>query len=211
MASTLTTVLSLFKPTPGTKEPFRTSDVNSNWDKLDAAIGRKVTKATVNTVVNSTSEALLLDSGTYTIAANTPTVNQVHKMVIFGTFGNVVTATPTITFRLRLGGLAGTQLGASIVVTTNAAAQTNQAWRAEVELVYVTLGATGTVNASFKLDINLGNATVVSTSHLTTTSSPVTIDTTADKDLTLTAQWSAANAANTISGRSGYAYRVTNS
>jgi len=209
MASTLTTILSLFKPTPGTKEPFRTSDVNSNWDKIDAAIGRKVVKITNSTVANSTSEGAVVDG--YTITANTATVNQAHKMVLFGTFGNVVTATPTITFRLRLGGTGGTQLGANIVVTTNAAAQTNQAWRAEVELVYVTIGATGTVHASLKLDINLGNATIVSTSHLTTTSAPVTVDTTVDKEITVSAQWSAANASNTISGRSGYAYRVTNS
>ena len=37
MASTSTSTIALFKPTPGTSEPFRTSDVNSNSDKVDAA------------------------------------------------------------------------------------------------------------------------------------------------------------------------------
>jgi len=36
MSSTSTTRLGLFKPTPGSAEPFRTSDVNSNMDKIDA-------------------------------------------------------------------------------------------------------------------------------------------------------------------------------
>jgi hypothetical protein len=38
MASTTTTELGLFKPVPGTAEPFRTSDVNSNWDILDGVV-----------------------------------------------------------------------------------------------------------------------------------------------------------------------------
>jgi hypothetical protein len=36
MSSTSTTRLGLFKPTPGTAEPFRTSDLNANSDKIDA-------------------------------------------------------------------------------------------------------------------------------------------------------------------------------
>jgi hypothetical protein len=38
MASTLTTELGLFKPVPGTDEPFRTTDVNGNWDILDTVV-----------------------------------------------------------------------------------------------------------------------------------------------------------------------------
>ena len=36
MSSSSTSKLGLFKATAGTGEPFRTSDVNSNWDKVDA-------------------------------------------------------------------------------------------------------------------------------------------------------------------------------
>jgi hypothetical protein len=38
MASTTTTELGLFKPVPGTAEPFRTTDVNNNWDILDGVV-----------------------------------------------------------------------------------------------------------------------------------------------------------------------------
>jgi len=35
MASTTTTRLGLFKPTPGTNEPFRITDINDNYDLID--------------------------------------------------------------------------------------------------------------------------------------------------------------------------------
>jgi hypothetical protein len=36
MSSSLTPRLLLFKPVPGTVEPFRTTDFNGNMDKIDA-------------------------------------------------------------------------------------------------------------------------------------------------------------------------------
>ena len=38
MASTTTTELGLFKAVPGSSEPFRTTDVNDNWDILDGVV-----------------------------------------------------------------------------------------------------------------------------------------------------------------------------
>jgi hypothetical protein len=53
MASTLTPELSLFKPTPGTAEPFRSTDVNSNWDKVDTALTVAQLTAKVQTIVTT--------------------------------------------------------------------------------------------------------------------------------------------------------------
>ena len=39
MSSTTTPVIGLFKPIPGTAEPFRVADLNDNMDLLDAAYG----------------------------------------------------------------------------------------------------------------------------------------------------------------------------
>jgi hypothetical protein len=39
MSSITTPVIGLFKPVPGTAEPFRVSDLNDNMDLLDAAYG----------------------------------------------------------------------------------------------------------------------------------------------------------------------------
>ena len=38
MSSTSTPTIALFKPVPGTAEPFRTTDLNSNSDKIDTAV-----------------------------------------------------------------------------------------------------------------------------------------------------------------------------
>lgn len=38
MAFTRTPLIGLFKATPGTNEPFRTADINDNWDTLDTFI-----------------------------------------------------------------------------------------------------------------------------------------------------------------------------
>jgi hypothetical protein len=37
MASELTPRIGLFKPIPGTAEPFRSEDINGNWDLLDSS------------------------------------------------------------------------------------------------------------------------------------------------------------------------------
>jgi hypothetical protein len=37
MASELTPNIGLFKPIPGTAEPFRAADINGNWDLLDSS------------------------------------------------------------------------------------------------------------------------------------------------------------------------------
>jgi hypothetical protein len=37
MASELTPNIGLFKPIPGTAEPFRSEDINGNWDILDSS------------------------------------------------------------------------------------------------------------------------------------------------------------------------------
>jgi hypothetical protein len=39
MSSTTTPVIGLFKPVPGTAEPFRVADLNDNMDLLDTAYG----------------------------------------------------------------------------------------------------------------------------------------------------------------------------
>jgi len=39
MSSITTPVIGLFKPVPGTAEPFRVADLNDNMDLLDAAYG----------------------------------------------------------------------------------------------------------------------------------------------------------------------------
>jgi hypothetical protein len=70
MSSSLTPRLALFKPTPGSVEPFRASDFNSNMDKIDAeavaADARLDAAEAFNTTQNNRLTALetAIDGGT---------------------------------------------------------------------------------------------------------------------------------------------------
>ena len=70
MSSSSTTRLALFKPTPGTFEPFRVTDFNSNMDKIDAeavaADSRLDAVEALNTTQSNSLTALetTIDGGT---------------------------------------------------------------------------------------------------------------------------------------------------
>ena len=70
MSSSNTTKLALFKPVPGTSEPFRASDFNANMDKIDAEAidvdARLDTAESLNTAQNArlTAVETLIDGGT---------------------------------------------------------------------------------------------------------------------------------------------------
>jgi hypothetical protein len=53
MASTSTPILGLFKPVPGTAEPFRSEDINGNWDILDESFTVAELKPNVQAVADS--------------------------------------------------------------------------------------------------------------------------------------------------------------
>ena len=70
MSSSSTTRLALFKPVPGTSEPFRASDFNANMDKIDAEAVAADTRLdnieALNTTQNNRLTALetTIDGGT---------------------------------------------------------------------------------------------------------------------------------------------------
>lgn len=112
------------------------------------------------------------------------------------------TATPTITFRLRWGGVAGVVLWATGAIT-NGSGVTNLPWWLRIIIQTRTSGATGTIIAHGPLILhtsatavaeNIGGVAGVAAP------APATVDTTTDKGLSLTAQWSAASASNTLTG-----------
>lgn len=74
MASSNTPNLNLFKPTPGTAEPFRITDWNENWDKVDNLVPLLIDPAlaTLNDAVAAANDstATNLTNVTNAIAAN---------------------------------------------------------------------------------------------------------------------------------------------
>jgi hypothetical protein len=196
-----TSILALTKPTA--TENVDISQINTNMDTIDAAIGSPTTKVASTVIVSSTTETLIHIHG---IEANAPQVGSSHYGVVWGIAS--VTATPTLTFRLRLGGVAGTLL--ATVVVTAASGVTNKSWRVVGELICLTSGVSGTWQGALSVITDL-NTTLPSGATVNVPTAAVSKDTTTVSHLSITAQWSASSASNTCSALGGYGRRITNS
>lgn len=145
-------------------------------------------------LASSTNEAIISPATDFTIPQNTLAVGNMFTICAGGKFST--TATPTLTFTLRYGGLAGTSLAASAAITTPSGAA-NLTWQLNAQLNIRTTGASGTVmtvgsvaGVSAATTLNLIPATTPATATIDTTTNTST--------LVLTAKWSASSASNTI-------------
>ncbi|MEW6511893.1 MAG: hypothetical protein AB1428_13155 [Bacteroidota bacterium] len=110
------------------------------------------------------------------------------------------TATPTLIFRVRWGGVAGTLICLSPTFTTGSGVTANL-WEVDVIIQTRLNGSSGTVVA-------IGCATVQGASVPSqlmcvgggATPAATTVDLTADTALSVTAQWGTASASNTLTG-----------
>lgn len=160
-------------------------------------------------VANTVTETIIFPN--ITIPANYMQDGRALKLIVYGRWSNVVTAVPTLTFRVRWGGVSGTVLIASPAIVTPATATTNAMWQVEATLQTRSNGATGTIfgmgtatmfedaAATFGTVLNYGVVQPMGSAGVATPAA-VTVDLTADTALSITATWSAANAANTLTG-----------
>lgn len=164
-----------------------------------AVSGGTVAKTSTTTISASVTETVL---HTYTISAGEQAVGSVYQIVAFGTTDNSATST-TVTFRLRYGGLTGT-IVCSYAITLPASSQTNKSFRAEGELTVITVNAsTGSLRGSLQIASEGPSATFPG---INCPSAVIgSVDTTAQKDLVITAQWGANTAGNILRADSGYA------
>lgn len=125
------------------------------------------------------------------------------RLVRLRAFGKLsTTATPTITFAIRWGGVGGTVLATSEAITT-ASGAANTAWSIEAYLQTRSNGATGSVIVMGDVRVNLTASTsTVGVFGVSGFDAPaaVTVDLTAATALSLTADWSANSASNTLTG-----------
>ena len=156
-------------------------------------------------VANSTTETIIFPN--VTIPANYLQDGRSLRLTLFGKHST--TATPTLTFRVRFGGVAGTVLAASGAITC--ATVTNAAFKLDITLTVRSNGSTGTVMANGEATVygdtapTVGSATGAPgigpmTAGGQTAPATATVDLTADAALSITAQWSAASASNTLTG-----------
>jgi hypothetical protein len=112
------------------------------------------------------------------------------SMVVYVT--NTTAATRVVTFRLRWGGVAGVLLGGALAITNRSSLGTDVIAVLDGWVTIRTAGATGTAVADMVLQDKLTSATFNISGTVITAAA--TIDTTASKDLTLTAQWTTSDA-----------------
>lgn len=154
-------------------------------------------RTTDGTAIASTVTETVILSG-YTFAASQVNVEEALRLVLHGKYSN--TGTPTLRFRLRWGGVSGTLLADTGAITTPSGV-TNQPFRVQCEIVARSTGATGSFLAVL-IAHGLGSATAVNlgTAGGATAPAAVTVDTTASKELCLTAEWGTSSASNTLLG-----------
>ena len=149
-------------------------------------------------VDDTTTEEIVFPN--VTIPANYMQDGRTLRIRAFGKLST--TGTPTITFAIRWGGVGGTLLATTEAITT-ASGSANVAWALEANIQTRSNGATGTLLVIGSVTVNLTASTqttgVFSVSGFDAPAA-VTVDLTADTALSLTADWSAASASNTLTG-----------
>jgi len=161
-------------------------------------------------IANTTTETIIFPN--IVIPANMLQDGRLIRLTSYGR--QSTTATPTLTFRVRWGGVTGTVLAASPAIVTGSTV-TNGMWRMESIIQVRTNGATGSVFCMGEVEItddaaqsvgSATNATAVGIMGSAGASAPAaaTVDLTADTALSITAQWSAASASNTLTGHIYY-------
>ncbi len=163
--------------------------------------------ADATAVANTTTEAVAVPN--ITIPANYMADGRVLRMRVFGKLST--TGTPTITFAVRWGGVAGTLLATTEAIT-NGSGVTNVNWDAEVYIQTRSNGATGTLLVWGVARVHTAAGTVVVNVFGASgydAPAAVTVDLTADTALSFTADWSAASASNTLTAM-GYTLEALN-
>lgn len=149
-----------------------------------------VAVATDVTITNSTAETAL---ATLTIPANVARPGTTFHFWIWGNNDNDVAGTHTLTFRLRMGGTGGTQI-LTIPIVTPLTAQTNKSWILTGTITFRAVGAT--TATTWKAGMRLRETIVSATGDTLTDSGATAVagaagsDSTAARDLVLTATWS---------------------
>jgi hypothetical protein len=169
---------------------------NAEWRDQFQAI-RNATNSSVSTTVgNTTTETVV---AVYSIPAAQAAAGSIYRITAFGNISFLASA--QITWRLRIGGVAGTTLATMGPTTASGTGQTNKEFHCRGNVVCLTTGGSGTWYADFHELRNWTQSGSVGDVQLASSDGAVTRDTTAANDLVITAQWAAASASNTLTAR----------
>ena len=149
-------------------------------------------------VANTTTETIIFPN--ITVPANYLQDGRVLRLKAFGKLST--TGTPTITFAIRFGGVSGTLLATTEAIT-NGSGVSNVNWSIEALIQVRSNGSSGTLLVMGEAKVHT-SSTAVSQNVFGVSGydapAAVTVDLTADTALSITADWSAASASNTLTG-----------
>lgn len=155
-------------------------------------------------IATSTTETILVPN--VTVPANYLQDGRALRLYLTGGYGT--TATPTLQFRIRWGGVSGTVIAAGGAITTPSGAGTGASmtalWTLKAIIQVRSNGSSGSLFTQGETILyTTGTAAgldypIASGSTGGTTPVAVTADLTADTALSITAQWGTSNAANSI-------------
>lgn len=145
-----------------------------------------------NTVANTVTETAFTSA--YDIPANTLQVGSLLRIALFGVYGTDAVA-PTLRLRIKLD-------STTIIDTTAitlASSVTARGWSTVVQTVVTAIGASGTINPDARVQYGTSASAASPISVPGTVGTAV--DTTVDQTVTVTVEWGAADADNTITLR----------
>lgn len=149
-------------------------------------------------VHTTTTETILFPN--LTLPANYMQDGRCLRIKAFGKLST--TGTPTMTWAIRWGGVAGTILATSEPITMGSGVS-NVNWSLEAVIQTRSNGSSGSLLVMGEVKVHT-SATAVSQNVLGVSGydapAAVTVDLTADTALSLTGDWSASSASNTITG-----------
>lgn len=164
------------------------------WAELGDSIiadGTQISNSTVETIV----------APDVNVPAYAMTPGRILRIWAYGVMSNVATTPGTLIMRVRTGGVGGTLLLASGAQGLDTTARTNSAWCLSAWVVCRTAGATGTFMSGGIMHGNVLSSTAANLlpailgsagAPLASANAAVTVDTTAAKLLSISAQFSVA-------------------
>lgn len=177
----------------------------NSWQGVLTSMGQSGTA-----VANSTTETTLLHSSSKIVVPSNFLFypGQALRIRAMGQVSNIVTTPGTLTLRAKLGPTANIAVASSGALALNVAAKTNVTWILDWDLVLRSNGggtaATIMFSGQWQSESVIGSPAAGAggaSSHIFPASAPAVgtgFDSTVDNVIDLTAQWSIANAGNTI-------------
>lgn len=168
-----------------------TTDQGVKIDGTTVLGPRRYSNTAASTIANTAAETAFTQ--TITLAANELAAGRTVRLTMFGTISTTAFS-PTIALKVKIGSTTVINPGP---FTVNGL--TDAGWMGIIQMQCFTAGGSGTVDSQGKFSVY---STITTTLEVhAANAGTATIDTTASQAVTITAQWSAASASNSITLR----------